>query len=53
MKNRKKEKKQKRQEIEEKKETQQGIKEKEKHTCSLRYTYCRSGRFKVEGTQPD
>ena len=46
-------KKQKRQETEEKKEAQKGPKEKGKHTYSLRYTYHRSGRFKVEDMQPD
>ena len=48
-KNRKKEK----QETEEVKEAQKGLEEKGKHTYSLRYRHYRSGRFRVEGTQPD
>ena len=45
---------QKRQRLKETKETQEGTKDKEGHTYSLRYKYySSSSRFKVEETQPD
>ena len=42
-----------RQRLKETKETQEGTKDKEGHTYSLRYKYYSSSRFKVEDTQPD
>ena len=44
---------QKRQRLKDTKKSQEGTKDKEGHTYSLRYKYYSSSRFKVEDTQPD
>ena len=43
----------KKQRTDEMKEVQKGFEDKGKHTCSPRYKYYSSIRFKVEDTQPD